>query len=281
MIRVIDSHVHFWDPRRLRYPWLDDLDLLNRAFLPGDLPTSGTGWVMDDLVFVQCDCIPEQGEQEVEWVMALAQQTARSITIVAFAPLEMGDRARPVLDRLRAYSPVRGVRRLIQSEPAGFSAQPDFVAGVKLLAEYGFSFDICIRHYQMADVLHLVRQCPDVRFVLDHIGKPDIKSGLLEPWRDQIAQLAAFPNVWCKISGLVTEADTQNWQPDSLHPYIEHVFEVFGMDRVMYGGDWPVVLLASSYERWMQTALQAAASLTDGEKSRFFADNARAFYRLG
>jgi len=212
-------------------------------------------------------------------VASLAKDDNRIQGIVAFAPLDQGEGARAYLDQLKTIPLVKSVRRLIQAEPPGFSIQPAFVASVKLLREYDLRFDLCIYHFQLPDVIELVRQCPEIEFVLDHIGKPAIRDGLLDPWRQHIRTLAQFPNVRCKISGLVTEA-APKWIVDQLQPYIDHVIETFGIDRVMYGGDWPVVLLASSYERWIETALSATKSLTDSERQKLFSDNAKAFYRL-
>jgi L-fuconolactonase len=151
---------------------------------------------------------------------------------------------------------------------------------VQILAQYGFSFDLCIYHPQLADVLTLVAQCPYVSFVLDHIGKPDIRNGLLEPWKRQIAELASFPNVHCKLSGMVTEADHNAWQPADLRPYADHVLQSFGADRVMFGSDWPVATLASSYRRWFETALSFIAGLSADEQSKILRENAIHFYRL-
>jgi L-fuconolactonase len=279
-MNIIDSHIHFWNPQHLRYTWLDDLPTLNKSFLPANLPVSGDGWTMDKLVFVQADCIEDQGLDEADWVSSLAKHDARIAGIVAYAPLQLDDMAREYLRRLKHQRLVKGVRRLIQSEPLGFCTQPRFVRGVQMLTEFGFSFDICIRHWQMGDAIELVRQCPNVQFVLDHIGKPDIKSGLLDPWREQIKTLASFPNVMCKISGLVTEANTEQWTPADLQPYIDHVIEAFGIDRLMFGGDYPVLELASSYERWLATIFAATASLSEAEKSKLFYENASKFYRL-
>jgi L-fuconolactonase len=132
----------------------------------------------------------------------------------------------------------------------------------------------------MANTIELVRQCPGTSFMLDHIGKPDIAGGVLDPWRQQIRELASFPNVVCKISGLVTEADHQSWTEEDLAPYIAHVLEVFGEDRVVFGGDWPVVLQASRYRRWVETLDALTAELTETARRKLWADNARRFYRL-
>jgi len=279
--QIIDSHIHFWNPHQLDYAWLSEVPLINKSCLPVDLAAQATQLNLEKIVFVQADCLPEQGLAEAEWVSALAQTEPRIQGIVAFAPLEQGTAVREYLQALTAYPLVKGVRRLIQSEGPGFSLQTDFVRGVQLLPEFGYSFDICIKHHQLGDILKLVEQCPDVSFVLDHIGKPDIKAGLLDPWREQIEQLAAFANVQCKLSGLATEADPENWTREQLKPYIDHVLASFGTDRVMYGGDWPVSLLATTYQAWVETLAWATAHLTATEKRRLFFENAQTFYRLG
>jgi L-fuconolactonase len=277
---IVDSHIHFWDPNRLQYDWLAGIHILNRSFLPSDLTQQAATINLQKIVFVQCDCRAEQGLQEAEWVSTLAQQEPRIQGIVAFAPLEKGQAVTVHLQALTAFPQVKGVRRLIQAEAAGFCIQPDFVKGVQLLAEFGYSFDICIFHHQLADTIKLVEQCPQVSFVLDHLGKPAIKAGRLDPWREEIKALASFPNVFCKISGAVTEADLQNWTPTDLQPYLDHAIEVFGLDRVMYGGDWPVSLLATTYPAWLETLDAATAQLSAAEKEKLFYQNARTFYRL-
>lgn len=278
MRQVIDSHVHFWEPAVLTYPWLAGIKSLNRPFLPDALPAAHDDWRMEHLVFVQADCLPEQGLAEAQWVASLADTRIRGI--VAFAPLELGGAVRPQLEQLAAVPQVKGVRRLLQSEPLGFSTEPNFIAGVQALADFGFSFDICVVHTQLADVIELVQQCPNVSFVLDHCGKPDIANGLVEPWREHITQLAQLANVHCKLSGLVTEADHDNWKLADLRPHVEHVFEAFGTARVMYGGDWPVVELAADYGRWLSTAATLLAHLDEAAQRAIFYENAQRFYRL-
>lgn len=282
MRKIIDSHIHFWNPSHLRYDWLTTVPAINKVFLPPDLPQSSKGWEMAGLVFVQAGGAPEQGLDEAQWVAELAQSDERIQGIVAFGALENGDSERASLEKLVNMPLVKGVRRLIQSEALGFSIQPDFIKGVQALRDYGLSFDICIKHHQLGDTIELVKQCPDVSFVLDHIGKPDIKNGLLDPWREQLKTLAGFENVHCKLSGMVTEADLENWTPADLQPYVDHVLECFGIERLMFGGDWPVVRLAkkATYPRWVQTALDAVIGLSDAEKDKLFYENAQAFYRL-
>lgn len=278
---IVDTHVHLWDVNRLRYPWLDDIPLLNRPYLPADFRAAHGEIRVDKIVFLQAEVEPAQFLDEARWVASLAEEEPRLVGMVPWAPLEDGDRAAAALDRLAEIPQVKGVRRIIQFEPdLDFCLRPDFVRGVQLLERYGFSFDLCISHAQLANTIELVRQCPNIQFVLDHIGKPDIAAGLLEPWKSELSELARIPNVRCKLSGIVTEADHETWTRDDLTPYVDHVVESFGFDRVMFGGDWPVVLNASPYVRWVQTLQRALAGLSESELRRAFRDNAIDFYRL-
>jgi L-fuconolactonase len=151
---------------------------------------------------------------------------------------------------------------------------------VRLLADLDLSFAIGVYHRQLASAVELVRRCPDVRFVLDHCGKPGIRDKLMEPWRTHITALAALPNVWCKISGLITEADHENWTPAQLRPYIDHAIERFGFDRVMFGSDWPVSEQTHRYATWVEVVDRAVEDASEDERRRLFRDNAVAFYRL-
>jgi len=278
---VVDAHVHFWDPRRLRHPWLDDLPALNRPFLPEDFRVASATANVAKLVFVECGCDSLQGYQEMKWVEELAQHEPRLKAIVVHASLEQGCLARRQLESLVRSPLVRGVRRLLQSESdPEFCLRPGFVAGVQLLGGFGLSFDLCIRHEQLPSVTELARRCPQVCMVLDHLGKPGIKKREFQPWAQHFKELAALPNVWCKISGLTTEADITSWKPEDLRPYLEHAFECFGFDRVMFGGDWPVSTLATSYERWLETVSAAAASASEAERRQLFQENAERFYRV-
>lgn len=278
---IVDAHVHLWDPGRLRYPWLDDLPTLNKAYLLPDYRTASQSQQVEKLVFIQCEAEFAQFMDEAEWIGRLAEQNPQIAAIVPWAPIETGDAVRSALHRLVENPRVTGVRRVLQSEPdLDFCLRPDFVKGVRALADYGLSFDICITHIQLENVIRLVRQCPNVRFILDHIGKPDIQNHILDPWRAHITALAELENVCCKVSGLVTEADLAGWMQQDLKPYIDHVVTCFGFDRVMFGSDWPVVVLAASWERWVNTLLGALAGVSQADLAKVFRDNATAFYRL-
>lgn len=276
----VDSHVHFWDPDHLDYDWLAHLPQIRRTYQPKDLIDEAGAVMPDRMVFVQADCANDQAVEEVAWITALARSEPRIQAIVAYAPLEKGPAAKPLLETLRLYPLVRGIRRLIQSEKPGFCRSPHLAQGIQMLADYGFSFDLGLRHHQIGEAVDLVARCPEIPFVLDHGGKPDIKGGELDEWSSNISRIATHRNVHCKLSGLVTEADWQGWTPQQLQPFVDRLLHSFGPDRLMFGGDWPVVTLASSYPRWAETALTLIDRLTDEEKRKIMAENAIKFYRL-
>lgn len=282
-VPVIDTHVHFWDPGRLSYPWLLDLPSLNRPHLPADYEQVTDGIPVEGLVFIQCEADASQYREEARWVAQLARAQPRLRGIVPWAPLEQGEAARPALEELADLPLVKGVRRIIQfEEDDGFCLQPDFVRGVQLLPEFGLHFELCIKgDEQFANTLELVRRCPNVSFILDHIGKPFIKESVRQPWAAHLKELADFPNTWCKISGLVNEAEWESWDLADLRPYLDQVLTSFGFDRVCFGGDWPVCTLASTYARWFDALRETVASCSEAQQLRLFHDNAVTFYRLG
>lgn len=276
-MQVIDSHVHFWDPNHLQYNWLAGNDTLNKPYLPSNYLGDSQGIDVDGIVFVEANCASNQALDEVAWIETLDD---RIQAIVAFAPLETGDGAKPVLEKLADRQLVKGIRRGIQSEAPGFSIQPSFIQGVQSLATYDLSFDILVVHHQLEDAITLVKQCPDIRFVLDHSGKPDIRTGSLGPWREHIQELAQFENVTCKLSGLITEANHETWSTDDLRPYIDHLLNTFGPQRLMYGSDYPVLNLAGNYKRWFDTLRDILSDLSNDEKVAIYFETAKAFYEI-
>lgn len=277
---IVDSHVHFWNPTTLRYPWLDGNATLNRPFLPADFQVTCGPVEVGKIVFVECGA-ETPGDIEAAWVAELAQIDPRIVGIVARAEMDQGAVVQAELERLAANPLVKGIRRLLQgeSEP-GYCLRPDFVTAVRLLPRFNLSFDICIRHPQMGDAIELVRRCPDVSFILDHIGKPGIKEGLLEPWQSQIHEMASLPNVACKVSGMATEADHARWTPEDLKPYLDTVIEAFGFGRVLFGGDWPVATLATDYPRWVETLDHLLVGWSEDERKALYTHNSERVYRV-
>ena len=224
---IVDCHVHIYDPNVLSFAWMQQAPALNSPHGSIEYMAAAAGVTVDMMVFVEVDVDEGQHLDEARFVAEAAKEDQRIKGIVAAMPLEKGRAAEPDIAEFAAMPLARGVRRLIQGhvgEP-GWCLRPAFVEGVKLLPKHGLSFDICILHPQMADAIELVRRCPEVSFILDHIGKPGIKAGIREPWWSQMRELAKLPNVVCKISGAITEADHQNWTYDQVAPYVGHAIE--------------------------------------------------------
>ena len=279
---IVDAHLHLWDPGRFRMTWLDGDDVLNKPYGLAEYREHMAGLPIEAMVYLQVDVEPPYALLEAEWAVERAREDPRLQAIVAWAPLEHGERARSFLHALaRIDTRIKGVRRILQSEPDDFGTRPDFVRGVRLLPEYGLSFDICISHRQLKAAIELVRACPETAFMLDHIAKPNIREHVLDSWREHMRELASLPNVSCKISGVATEADHAGWTSDDIAPYVLHAIEVFGEDRVAFGGDWPVALLATSYRRWVETLDALTTGLSPAARARLWAGNARDFYRMG
>ena len=259
-MRVVDAHVHLWDPHRLRYTWLDGTELDRLIDASTLRAASGTG---TDFVVVQADCADTQGLAEVGWLVEQSAQLPGLRGIVAFAPLERGAGVRDYLGTLRAIPSVVGVRRLIQDERPGFAVAERFLDGVAALADFELTFDVCARSSQLDEVIELVRRTPDVQFVLDHVGKPRIGADPSR-WRLQIVELAARRNIVCKLSGLMTEIVSGPTGVEAAEPYLAHALAEFGPDRCLFGSDWPVMTLAASYSDW----LDLVVSLVPGEDDR-------------
>lgn len=278
---IVDSHVHLLDPGRFGYAWTAGAPSLNRKKLPADLDAAAAPVKIEQIVFVEVDVDLPQHLDEAAWVQKLAEADPRITGIVAALPLERGKAVEADLDALLKNKRLRGIRRLIQNQPdPDFCIKPDFLDGLKLLAQHDLVFDICVFHHHLPNVIKMVEACPDVRFVLDHIGKPAIKDGLLDPWRQHMKALAGHENVYCKISGVANEADHKNWTREQLKPYIAHAIEVFGFDRAYYGGDWHVMELAIDYPEWVAIVDWVTEGASPEEKRKLFRETGIRWYRL-
>ena len=279
---VVDTHVHLYDPSRLSYPWMKHAPALDRPHLVEDYVRAFAGVDIESIVFVEVDAAPGDQRAEAYFVQEQAKFEPRLKAMVASIPLELGAAAETHLIEYAKLPLARGVRRLIERhhQQPGWALADDFVVGVKLLSKFDLTFDLCLFHPQLSEVTELVRRCPEVNFVVDHIAKPGIRAGLREPWSEDLRKLGRLPNVWCKISGVVTEADHANWTETVVSPYIAHAIDCFGFERVMFGSDWPVSELATSYQRWVEVVDAVVGSASQGERRKLYHDNAVAFYRL-
>ncbi len=278
---IVDTHVHFWDPKHLDYAWVKRSELLNRAYLPADYTEATRPVQVDKIVFVQAACRKDQAMDEAAWVTELAKGDPRIQGIVADAPLELGDAVLPTLEKLAQDPLVKGIRRMVQGEKdPEFCLNPGFVEGTRLLERVDLSFDMGVTRTQLPAIAELARRCPNVRFMLCHIGVPDIRNRQLDPWRDHLRALAELPNVCCKLSGVATAANLESWKPEDLKPAIDHVLECFGFDRTAFGSDWPVMLRATTFPRWVEAVAWAIQGCSAKESDQLFRQTAIDFYRL-
>ena len=278
-MRVIDSHVHFWDPGVLHYPWHAELPAMQRRFLPADLGSLADGSVAG-VVFVEANCLPEEAASEIAFVEHLARNEARLLGAVASVDFTSAETRLRSLALLDGGELVVGARQNIQGNPAGFALQDEYVRGVQDVGARNLGFDLCISADQMPEAIALVASCPETRFILDHCGKPAIRNDAFAPWADDLARLANFGNVHCKLSGLLTEARPDQCHAAGIAPYARHAMSCFGPDRLIYGSDWPVVTAAGIEPQWRALAETFTSSWTRAERQAFFHDNAVRFYGL-
>ncbi|MBP7242955.1 amidohydrolase family protein [Amaricoccus sp.] len=278
---IVDAHVHLYDLDRVSIGWLAGAPAINRSHGLADFDAARGAVAVERLVFAEVAVDAGHGLAEARWAQEIAAGDPRLGAVVAHAPVELGEAVEPTLEALAALPAVRGVRRLIQTEAdPSVVLEPGFLDGVRRLARHGFSFDICVKHWQMAYAVELARRCPDVSFILDHIGKPDIRHGLREPWWSDIAAMARLPNVACKVSGVITEADPAQWTPAAIRPYVERTLEVFGAERCMFGSDWTVSELTHRYPEWVAILDDILAGASEAERRAFWRDTAIRAYRI-
>lgn len=273
---TIDAHQHFWKYHVAKHDWIDDaMDVIRKDFLPAELEPVLLHNNIDGCIAVQAD----QTEAENNFLLQLAAENSFIKGIVGWVDLKAAD----IKERLQHYkqlNAVKGFRHVLQGEKPAFMLQSDFINGITSLKEFNFTYDILVFPNQLKAVLELVKKFPDQPFVIDHIAKPYIKTGLIDDWKKDIELIASFGNVYCKISGMVTEADYQNWKLTDFTPYLDVAVNAFGTKKIMYGSDWPVCLVAASYEKMLGIVKDYFDSFSLTEQQDFFGNNAATFYQL-
>jgi predicted TIM-barrel fold metal-dependent hydrolase len=279
-MKIVDTHQHLWDKDLFRYAWLEPLPKLDRSFRLSDYRDATSGLEIEKTVFVECDVDESQMMDEALHILGLADDSGNRIAGIVASGRPERDGFEAHLDALAAHAKVKGVRRILHTGPNEVGQGKMFMENVARLGEYGLSFDICVLARQLPVAINLVSKCPDVAFILDHCGVPDVKGQAVHPWRDYIRELSKFPNVACKVSGLVAYGDPENWKAEDLHPFVDHVIESFGWNRVMFGSDWPVCSLTASYKEWVETLLGLTHSAGEANQKKLFSENAIRIYRL-
>lgn len=274
----IDAHQHYWKPERGDYGWLKpSMTALYRDYLPEHLQPHLTAHAIDRTVLVQAAPTAE----ETEYMLSLCRHDSSIAGVVGWIDME-SDRFREDFLRLRENKHFVGIRPMLHDlEDERWILRPNVLASLQVLIDHHFPIDFLVFPQHLPVLLELMKRLPNLRGVIDHIGKPHIRSGAMEPWKQQMSELAQYPNLYCKLSGMVTEADHERWKAEDFEPYIQHVLAVFGAERVMFGSDWPVCLLAASYDQVIQV-LEACLPEHLGPEARqaVYGGNAMRFYRL-
>lgn len=274
---IVDSHHHFWDISKMAYPWMPPGEsVIRRNYLPADLRPELSAAGVARTVLVQANQTPH----EAGFLLDLAGETDFVAGVVAWVDLQAPD-VGDALDDLMTRDKLVGVRHQVEDDPDDdWLIRDSSVRGLKMVAERGLAYDVLVKPRHLSRVPVLAEKVPDLRMVIDHIAKPLIGDGVTEPWARDIARVSEVPNLYCKVSGMVTEADHSRWTVSELRPYVQHVVECFGMERLMFGSDWPVCLLAASYQQVLDAAMSAVGPLADNQRTAFLTGNATRFYRL-
>ncbi|HEV7334157.1 MAG TPA: amidohydrolase family protein [Flavisolibacter sp.] len=276
-MRIIDAHQHFWKFDPVKDAWItDEMKILQRDFLPQDLEPVLQKHAVEGCVAVQA----EQSETETHFLLKLAKVNGFIKAVVGWVDLQAGN-IEDRLDYFSQFKMLKGFRHILQGEARrDLMLAPAFKKGISLLQKYNFTYDILIYPDQLRYTTTLVSEFPNQKFIIDHLAKPAIKGGEITEWKKELAAVAQHENVWCKVSGLVTEADWASWQKDDFKPYMDAVVELFGTHRLLFGSDWPVCLLAAAYEDVLLIVKDYFSFYSETEKEKIFADNAIQFYNI-
>lgn len=272
----IDAHQHFWYYEKNKHDWIsDDMAVIRRSFLPEHIQPLLQNNGIEGCIAVQAD----QAEEETDFLLQLAKENDFIKGIVGWVDLRSAD-VRLRLQYYHQFPKIKGFRHVLQGESPEFMLQPSFLEGIRALKEFNFTYDILVFPQHLEAVLQLVRLFPEQAFVIDHIAKPFIKSGLISEWEKGMRAIAQCQNVYCKISGMVTEADYQHWKKEDFKPYLDLITNSFGINRIMYGSDWPVCQVAASYEQVRNIVKEYFSNFSMNEQVLLFRDNAKKFYGI-
>ena len=273
---MIDAHVHFWKYNKIKDAWItNEMLVLQKDYLPENLKPILEENEVEGVIAVQA----EQSEIETSFLTELVRENSIIKGVVGWVDLQ----DKNVEERLSYYSKypiIKGFRHIVQSEEEGFLQKKSFLNGIKTLKQFGFTYDILIYENQLKEAIDFVSQFPDQRFIIDHCAKPAISNGRINEWKNYMREIAKYENLFCKLSGLITEAGWNTWHENDFYPYLDTVFEFFGTERLLFGSDWPVMLLSGNYQKWKSLLEKYMRQFPEKERQKVFHDNAVKFYQL-
>jgi L-fuconolactonase len=282
MFKVVDSHQHLWDLKKFRLPWTKASPSLARDFTMADYLAATAGIAIEKSVYLEVDVEPQQQQAEADYVAQLCRKGEGPLAAAVISGRPGAENFRGYITPFKGHPHVRGLRQVLHGAltPPGYCLQKSFVEGIRYLGELGLSYDICVRAAELPDAAKLVDACPGTAFILDHCGNADLRVKDQTAWKRDIAAVASRNNVVVKVSGIIASATPGRWTLDDLAPVVNHTLDVFGPDRVMFGGDWPVCTLGASYRQWFDALCEIVANRPQSEQRRLFHDNAVRHYRL-
>ncbi|MBL8170822.1 MAG: amidohydrolase [Acidobacteria bacterium] len=279
-MQIVDTHQHLWDLDLLPYSWTANAAQLNRSFRMEDYLAATAGFDVVKSVHVEADVDEAYMLAETRHVLGLAERDDNPLSGVVAACRPEYDSFGDYVRQIAGHPHLKGLRRILHTEPDELSTTTTFTENVRSLSQYGLSFDLCFLGRQLPLAIRLIKECPDVQFILDHCGNPDIKARDYDAWRAGITEIASYPNVVGKVSGIVVNTDRENWTVEDLRPAVEHVIASFGWERVMFGSDWPVCTLAASFQQWVEALQFLTKDAGEENQRKLFRTNAERVYRL-
>jgi len=282
MFKVVDSHQHLWDLKRLRLPWTAKNPAMARDYSMADYRAATAGIPIEKSVYLEVDCDPSQQQTEADYISEVCRTGGGPLAAAVISGRPAAENFRGYIKQFKNHPHIRGLRQVLHGDatPQGYCLQKSFIAGIQSLGELGLSYDICIRAPELPDAAKLIDACPGTALILDHCGNADVKVKDQTAWKRDMAAVAGRKNVVGKVSGIIASAAPGKWTVDDLAPIVNHTLDVFGPDRVMFGGDWPVCTLAASYREWFDALREIVANRPESEQRRLFHDNAIRIYRL-
>jgi predicted TIM-barrel fold metal-dependent hydrolase len=279
-MKIIDTHQHLWALDQLPYSWTTNKPKLNRSFGVSDYLEAVEGFDVIKTVYVEADVDEPFMLDETRSILSLAEREDNPLSGVVAAARPGYDNFREYMEKIAGHPLLKGIRRILHTQEDGLSTTTSFIEDVRSLEDYGLTFDICVLARQLPQAINLVSKCPNVSFILDHCGNPDIKARDYDQWRKGINEIASLPNVVCKISGIVVNTQIENWTVEDLRPAVEHIISCFGWDRVMFGSDWPVCTLAASFKQWTDALIFLTKNAGQENQKKLFRENAERTYKL-
>jgi L-fuconolactonase len=281
-LAIVDTHQHLWDLKKFKLPWLEEGTPLARSFVMSDYLQATHGLNVVKTVYMEVDVAVEQQPAEADYVIDLCKRADNPMVAAVISGRPASDGFAKYLEPYRNSAYIKGIRQVLHvpGTPPGYCLDKKFIAGVQLLGDLGLSFDLCMRPTDLLDAAKLLDACPGARFILDHCGNGDVQAKDLTQWKRDLAEVAKRKNVICKVSGIVVNARPGQWTADDLAPVVLHTLAVFGPDRVMFGGDWPVCTKASTYRQWVEALKTIVKDRPAAEQRKLFHDNAVVFYGL-